>query len=804
MEKPKNNPNVSELEKICFHCGEECLSVKIRLEEKSFCCQGCKMVYEILQEGNLCNYYDLEQQPGISQKGKNSTDYDFLKDESIIEKLIDFTDGKSTKATFYLPQIHCASCLWLLENLYKLSNGINSSRVNFLKKEVYISFDQTQKTLQQIVELLASIGYPPEINFSQLNHKARRIVDKALYYKLGIAGFAFGNIMLFSFPEYLGLQELSFSHLFGYLNILLSIPVLMYCGRDYLKSAWLGLKQKQLNIDVPVSLGILALFGRSVFEIISQTGVGYLDSLAGLVFFLLIGKWFQQKTYHTISFQRDYKSYFPIAATIKKDDSWTSIPLDKVEKGDTLLIKNQELIPTDSILIKGEGNVDYSFVTGEANLISKTIGDKLYAGGKHIGNSIEVAVRKKVEQSYLTQLWNESAFHKEAKSKSSRIANTIGTYFTVIILIVAFATLAFWMTYDWSVAVNAFTAVLIIACPCAVALAIPFTYGNLLRILAGKQFYMKNTQVIESIQEVNHIVLDKTGTITDTKFQKVNFKGRKLAQFEQSMIKTLANQSSHPLSRNIQSFLKNSPLLEIDDFLEFPGLGIQANLDGNIIRLGSSRFIFNAGNSGISPDEKGVFVEINHEVVGCFIFQSQYRKGLLAFIQTLKSKFKLSLLSGDNDSEKQRLKAYFKSDENLHFNQSPKDKLGFIELLQQADEKVMMIGDGLNDAGALEQSDIGIVITEDINNFTPACDVIVAAEQFRNLPLFFDYIRQSKHVLYGAYALALVYNIVGLSFAVQGLLSPIIAAILMPLSSVTIVVFGVGLSSLLARYYLKN
>ena len=157
-----------------------------------------------------------------------------------------------------------------------------------------------------------------------------------------------------------------------------------------------------------------------------------------------------------------------------------------------------------------------------------------------------------------------------------------------------------------------------------------------------------------------------------------------------------------------------------------------------------------------------------------------------------------------NDAEKQRLKAYFKSDENLHFNQNPKDKLGFIELLQQADEKVMMIGDGLNDAGALEQSEVGIVITEDINNFTPACDVIVAAEQFRNLPLFFDYIRHSKYVLYGAYALALVYNIVGLSFAVQGLLSPIIAAILMPLSSVTIVVFGVGLSSLLARYYLKN
>jgi Cu+-exporting ATPase len=804
MEKAKDNLNISNLGKTCFHCGEECPSTNIKFEEKPFCCEGCKMVFEILQEGDLCNYYDIEQQPGISLKGKRNTDYDFLKDESIIEKLIDFTDGQTTKVSFYLPQIHCASCIWLLENLYKLSDGVISSRVNFLKKEVYISFDSTKKTLQQIVELLASIGYAPEINFSQLDHKARRIVDKSLYYKLGIAGFAFGNIMLFSFPEYLGLQSLSFSHLFGYLNILLAIPVLLYCGRDYLQSAWLGLKNRQLNIDVPVSLGMLALFGRSVFEIVMHTGAGYLDSLAGLVFFLLIGKWFQQKTYHTISFQRDYKSYFPIAATIKKEESWTSLPLDKIEIGDTLLIRNQELIPTDSILIKGAGNVDYSFVTGEANLISKTIGDKLYAGGKQIGNSIEVAVRKKVEQSYLTQLWNESAFHRETESKSSRLANQIGTFFTIIILVVAFSTLAFWLSYDWSIAVNAFTSVLIIACPCAVALAIPFTYGNLLRILAGKQFYMKNTQVIESIQEVSHIVLDKTGTITDTKFQKVNFKGQKLSPSEQSMIKSLVNESSHPLSRKIQSFLKNVPELEIRRFREYAGLGIQADIDGNFIRLGSSKFIFNENNSSIKIEEKGVFVEINNEVKGCFVFQSQYRKGLLSFIQTLKSKFKLSLLSGDNDAEKQRLQAYFKNDKNLHFNQSPKDKLTFIDLLQHADEKVMMIGDGLNDAGALEQSDVGIVIAEDINNFTPACDVIVSADQFRNIPNIIEYIQKSKNVLFGAYILALIYNVVGLSYAVQGLLSPVIAAILMPLSSVTIVVFGVGLSTFLSKFYLKD
>ncbi len=762
------------------------------------------MVFEILQEGNLDNYYKLEKQPGISQKYRKNVSYEFLKDEEIIEKLIDFTDGHTTKVTFYLPQIHCVSCLWLLENLYKLSDGIISSRVNFLKKELSLSFDPTKKSLQQIVELLDSIGYPPEINYSQAERKAKPVAGRALYYKLGIAGFAFGNIMLFSFPEYLGLSELAFSHVFGYLNLLLSIPVLLYCGQDYLRSAWFGLKQKQLNIDVPVSLGMLALFGRSAFEVLTHSGAGYFDSLAGLVFFLLIGKWFQQKTFHTISFQRDYKSYFPIAATVKVDDKWTSQPLDKVEAGDVLLVKNQELIPADSILIKGEGNIDYSFVTGEANLISKVIGDKLYAGGKQAGNSIEVAVRKKVQQSYLTQLWNESAFQKQDSSKSSRIALMIGTYFTIIILAVAILAFAYWLPQSWPKAINAFTAVLIIACPCAVALAIPFTYGNVLRIMAARQFFMKNTLTVEAIQEAGHIVLDKTGTITDTNFQKVHFKGRKLSLREQSMLKSLATESGHPLSRSIASYFKNVPVIGIGKFEEFPGEGIQAEICGNFIRLGSARFIFGKEQLHDAENSNGVFAEINHEVAGQFIFQSQYRKGLLYFIQALKRKYRLSLLSGDNDAEKQRLEAYFKSGENLYFNQSPKDKLMYIKNLQCAGERVMMIGDGLNDAGALEQSDAGIVIAEDINNFTPACDAIVSSDRFRSLPLFFAYIQTSRYVLFGAYALALVYNVVGLSYAVQAKLSPIIAAILMPLSSVTIVVFGVGMSTLLASIFLKK
>ncbi|MCB0615808.1 MAG: heavy metal translocating P-type ATPase metal-binding domain-containing protein, partial [Phaeodactylibacter sp.] len=423
----------------CYHCGEPCEEVEVHLEDKTFCCEGCKTVFEILNDNGMCRYYDLDENAGISLKGKAQEEYAFLDDPDVREKIIDFSDTHRTKVTFFIPQIHCASCIWLLENLYKLSPGVIASTVNFVKKEAYITFSEEEISLRQVVELLASIGYAPAINLSNLDQEDKPIVDRSFYYKLGIAGFAFGNIMLLSFPEYLGLDQGTdayFVRVFGYLNILLALPVVFYSGRDYLQSAWLGLRQRMLNIDVPISIGILTLFGRSVFEILTHTGAGYLDSLAGLVFFLLIGKWFQQRTYHNLSFERDYKSYFPIAAHRKEAGEVRSITLDKLEAGDIILVKHRELIPADSILLKGEAEVDYSFVTGESEPVRKRTGEKIYAGGRQMGGAIELSLTRRVSQSYLTELWNDDAFTKRRESRTSALADRVGKVFTVTILLV--------------------------------------------------------------------------------------------------------------------------------------------------------------------------------------------------------------------------------------------------------------------------------------------------------------------------------------------------------------------------------
>lgn len=780
----------------CFHCGEPCSSVKVSLNDKNFCCEGCRTVFQILNAHDLCQYYQHKDRSGWQVRHKPRDEYAYLDDEQVRSQLLDFSDGQTTRVHFELPQMHCASCIWLLEKLYKLDSGIVSSRVHFLQKTLFLHFDEAKTSLRKLVELLDTIGYPPSICLKDLEEHKGATYQRKYLFKLGVAGFVFGNIMLLSFPEYLGLDTLSegnFSRFFGYLNILLAIPIVFYSGLDYLRSACLGLLQRQLNIDVPISIGIITLFVRSVYDILSHSGSGYLDSLSGLVFFLLIGKWFQQRTQDRITFDRDYRSYFPIAANKVENGKMTPTSLDQLQVGDHIQLKNQELIPADAVLVKGEAKIDYSFVTGESELVIKPVGEKLFAGGRQVGEPIVVCLIKSVSQSYLTSLWNEATFTKDQASQASKLANKIGSYFTVLIIMIAVATLLYWLPINPSTGINAFTSVLIIACPCAVALAIPFIFGNVLSILGRQQFYLKNTNVIEALDTIGVVVFDKTGTLTNREKASVSYQGNDLSLSDKRVLYALTHRSNHPKSQAIANCIRTKQDQELNqvEWAEVPGKGIIGRVDNKEYKLGSASWL------GLSSAElKGVYWSREGDVRGCFQVGNTLRLGANQLFDYFRPKADLHLLSGDHSGE-----AYLFSQklpgENLHFQQSPHDKLAFIKHLQKK-HPVLMFGDGLNDAGALQQSDVGIVITENTNNFTPASDAILAAEQLAYLPNFLAYAQKSIRLVYGAYGFAICYNIIGLTYAVQGLLSPVVAAILMPLSSISIALYGLLSSSGLA------
>ena len=787
----------------CFHCGQEIEKDRIFFDEKAFCCNGCKSVYEILNANNLGNFYELNKNSGI-RPDENLSQFDYLDTPEIFEKVVDFSEGNTSVVTFKIPVIHCSSCIWLLESLQDLNTNIRYSQVNFTKKTLQVSFNQNELPLSELAKFLTNLGYKPVISLETADKK-EAAVDRSLTIKVAVAGFAFGNAMMFAFPEYLNtgssvdfwLEE--FAPFFRFLTFLLSIPVVVYSASDYYKSAWFGLKNKIVNIDVPIVLGILVLFFRSVYEIATNYGPGYFDTLCGLLFFMLLGKIFQKRTYSALSYDRDYKSFYPIAVTkVDFGGQQQNILLSDIKVGDRILVRNQEIIPVDSVLINGEGNIDNSFITGESATITKNPGDKIFAGGKQIGSILELEVIKTVNQSYLTQLWNKEAFRKEELGLDT-LVNQISKYFTFIILGITLLAGIYWYQIDFEKMFQVVSAILIVACPCALALSTPFTMGHIMRILGRNKMYVKDAHTIEKMAKIDALVFDKTGTITYNKKANISFEGQEIAEFDLKNIKSLLKNSNHPLSKSLYEFLEvQDEYLPIENFKETAGKGYEATVRGKVYKIGSAKFTHQEAKSL----ETAVYLERDGEFLGKYIFKNEYRDGLAEMAKELKD-YKIHVLSGDNSSEEQTLKNLIPNITEMRFSQSPEDKLEYIKHLQDQGKKVAMLGDGLNDAGALKQSNIGIAIADDTNSFTPSSDVIMNGGVLTKLHDYFALTKDAMIIVKLTFGISFLYNVVGLTAAVLGEMSPLFAAILMPLSSISVVAFTSLSTWLRSRKYFK-
>jgi Cu+-exporting ATPase len=836
----------------CFHCGTLCCGSVFTLEDKSFCCHGCCTVFEILSANGLTDFYKLSETAGvrITAPAKNEQ-FKFLDEPAVRDRLVDFSDARLTRVTFHIPSIHCIACVWLLENLFQLKPGIGQTQVNFPRKEVALAFDPVQVKLSEVVTLLAALGYEPELKLSALEARPGQPVTRRLWIQLGLAGFAFGNIMLFSISSYLGLDAFAgpgFAKMVGAISLGLAVPVVVYSALDYWRAAWTSLQQRLLNIDVPIAAGIAAIFAQSSYEVFTGRGEGYFDSLCGLIFFLLCGRLFQQKTYDRLAFDRDYKSFFPLSVTRLRfgvpplggqshypeppkggTPNEEQVSLSQLVVGDQLIIRNGELIPADAKLISGPALIDYSFVTGESEPVEKKVDDYLYAGGRQMGGAIEVEMVKAVSQSYLTSLWNQDAFRKEKGELLNQITNTYSQRFTKLVIVIAVGAAAFWAFVNPALSLKSFTSVLIVACPCALALAAPFALGTAQRVLSRRNVFLKNPYVLETLAEVDAVVFDKTGTLTAAGAGNVAWVGAEgrvetavsrfnqallpegsipgttpapgvLSEIEERWLYSMTRHSTHPLPVRIGEAIKRNYFPEpVRSFLETPGCGMEGSAAGHEIWMGSAAWF--ATRNIIAPKGNGsvVHVAIDGRYRGHFVLASAVRAETENLVAGLGRDCEVALLSGDNEKERTKFQALFGDHATLAFNQSPLDKLNFIKRRQTAGKTVMMVGDGLNDAGALRQADVGVAVVENVSAFSPASDVILAAGMVTRTAAVLRYAKQSLRVVRAAFWISAAYNVVGVAIAASGKLSPVVCAILMPVSSVTVVVFACGAAAWLGR-----
>ena len=786
-------PSASVDEKtICSHCGDYCGQEKILFMQKPFCCEGCKAVYELFTENGLDQYYSLNKTPGASLKKNAKERFAFLDQQEISDKLISYRDEENVRITLEIPSIHCSSCIWLLENLHALNPGVRYSTVNFNKKELTLLLNPQKTSLRNSAQLLADIGYEPAIRLDKLSGKeSKPKKNYGRWYKIGVAGFCFGNIMLLSLPEYFDpalASDRAYSVFFRIMNVVISLPAVFYVSPEYFRSAWSALKVKKLNIDVPIALGILIIFLRSLFEMVTDTGSGYLDSLCGLVFFMSVGRAFQQITYAGLNFERDYTSYFPVSAEVTDDNEPRYVPVTELKPGQTIRLRNGEICPADATLIAETGQFDAAFVTGESKPVKKKRGDTVFAGLKNVGHASLLRIEKEVSRSYLTDLWNNKTFQK-AESRIQGITDRLSLYFTPAILLIALAAfVVHGYSGHWNIAWNALTAVLIVACPCALALAAPFTFGNALRILGKNRLYLKNALSLETLAAVDHIVFDKTGTITLAGEDDIEYEGETLSPADKKALASLLNQSVHPLSKSLYNQLQIQGDGEVREFHEWEGKGLEAIINGVAWKAGSSAWL------GVSVPESfhgqtAVWISRGGMVCGGFRFKNRYREGLGETLREFKSGIGFSVLSGDHPGEENRLKEYFPAGTGMVFNALPQEKPLYLQNLKNEGKIVMMAGDGLNDSGALKTADLGISVSDNLNNFTPSSDGILDGKVFHKLPLFMRFAKQAEQVVKAGFLISFIYNAFGLYLAVTGNLTPVFAAIIMPISSITVVSF---------------
>lgn len=798
-------PHKSSFNDKCYHCNGPILPnsevVWIHKNETlTFCCNGCRTVSEIILESGNLQFYSLRGsqviEPAEIPENDKSIRENYLNGELVAEEYLREISPGLFEVFINITNIHCSACVWLNEKVLKDTKGIESVRINFATARAQISFHKDEISLSEIFQVIESLAYIPKLH-SPWKNQEKSTKNTALLKRMGLAGFCFGNIMLFGTSLYAGYFtgiDLEWKRLLHYLSWAFATPVYFYSGYPFLLGAWNGLKQKRLSMDFLLVTGISLSYFYSIYVTLTDIGEVYFDSVCMIYFFILLGKYLEDsarlKSNDKLS---QLVSDLPELATILNlDKEETIIRTAEIKKGHTILVRAGERVPTDGVLLSDLGYFNESFLTGESAAITKKRGDSILAGSISISIPVEILADVDAKNSTLSRLKMLIEQALGEKPNLERITDRISSYFITLVFLLAIATFVTWtfLSGNFETAIINTIAVLIVACPCALGLAVPtaLVMNHIRNSREG--VIIRTPDSMETLSKVDSIFFDKTGTLTQGEMTIVesNWKDETLAL---GFTLAIEKQSNHPIARNLCREIEklSKPLVgvEILSIEEVPGLGMKASLKYQskvfMIELGSAKFLGIKQESSLTR----IHMNWNKEYQGYFELKDQIRKNSKSTIESLLKITKdIYLLSGDSES------VVASTSKELGVQQyfaeiSPEDKLRIINEAQAKGKIVAMVGDGINDSAALAKANIGISMGIAADLSIDRSDIILVHNDLASFYKSIVYSKETFHLIRQNIGISFLYNSLMLPIAALGWMAPVICAAFMALSSLTVV-----------------
>jgi len=792
------------MNKPCFHCGLEVTShnliqANIDQSRQDFCCSGCASVCQTIYQSGLGAFYE-QQTSSILPAVNLEYPIEFYDAEAFQQPFLEVANEDEKIITLISDTIHCAACVWLIERAIGALEGVNWVRASLTDKRIRISWKDADIQLSSIMQHLADLGYgamPYEQNIAEA--MANKI-NKAMLYRIGFAAFTMMNLLWISIALYTGASDGKYYQYFQWLGFVLATPTLFYSGFGFLKSAYTGLKNGLMNMDVPISIGALATYFYSTYVLLgfSTKGEVYFDTVVNFIFVILIGRYLESSAKKSsISASSSLQQLQPKVALVVKDSSEIITPIGAIKAGDRVLIRPGERIPVDGYVLSGASEVDESLLSGESKPIAKQVGDEVFAGSVNAQGSLEIRVSQTLKQSVLGKI--VSLVENTQHNKSSVVCSIdkIIPYFVGVTLFLATATFVYWYPQNFDLALLSATSVLIITCPCAFGLATPMSIAVASGAAVKAKILIKNSDALEVLDKVDWIVFDKTGTLTLGEFEIVEIESASIQKTHLLQIMaSIEKYSEHPLAQAIVAKNDKKPLV-IEGFNSVPGQGVSATIDGQVFKVGKLSFVDSNNFAKSQLLKRAEKIELQGSsciwcanqdtVLGFVALADQVKTDAKETVKNLHKLGKqVSILSGDSQAVTQKVADYL-GIKHVIAQALPEDKSDYVKNLQWQNHHVLMVGDGVNDAPALVQANTSMAIGSGSDVSVNHADVVLLKSTLSPILTMIDLAKRTNLTIKQNITFALLYNALMVPLAMMAKVTPLFAAIAMPISSLIVI-----------------